>query len=167
VGHREHRQHAPASLRCGILTVSDTRGEAGDETGRRIRARLEKAGHRVAEYRVVPDEPWAIAWTLQEWCLRDELDAILINGGTGIARRDRTADTVDSMLEARLPGFGERFRSRSESQVGTAAIMSGAVAGVRNGKALFALPGSPQAAELALDQLILPEIGHLVGELRR
>lgn len=167
MGHREHRERAPRRLACAVLTVSDTRDEARDESGRLIRERLQQAGHQVVDQRIVPDEPWAIAWALQEWCLREDLDAVLVNGGTGIARRDRTAETVDSLLEARLEGFGERFRARSEQQVGSAALLSRAVAGVRNGKAVFALPGSPRAVALALDAFILPELGHLVGELRK
>lgn len=167
MGHREHRERAPARVACAVLTVSDTRDPERDESGRLVRERLQGAGHRVVEYRIVPDEPWAIAWTLQEWCLREDLDAIVVNGGTGVARRDRTADTVETLLEVRLDGFGERFRSRSEAQVGTAAILTRALAGARGGKAIFALPGSPRAVALALDALVLPEIGHLVGELRK
>ncbi len=167
MGHREHRQRAASGLSCAVLTVSDTRDEMRDDSGRRIRERLEGAGHRVSERRIVPDEPWAIAWAIQEWCCRDDIDAVLVNGGTGIARRDRTAETVDSLLEARLEGFGERFRARSEAQVGPAAILSRALAGTRAGKVIFALPGSPRAVELALDALILPEIGHIVAELRK
>jgi molybdenum cofactor biosynthesis protein B len=152
---------------CAILTVSDTRDEDGDGSGRAIRERLEGAGHHVVDYRIVPDEPWAIAWTIQEWSVLDDVDAILVNGGTGVARRDRTAETIASLLEAELPGFGERFRDRSETQVGPACILSRALAGTRAGKVLFALPGSTAAVELALDALILPELGHIVGELRK
>lgn len=167
MGHREHRERARRSVGCAVLTVSDSRDESGDESGRRIRERLSGAGHRVVDHRIVADEPWAIAWTIQEWCLLDDVDAILVTGGTGVARRDRTAETVGSLLEGQLPGFGERFRDHSEAQVGAAAILSRALAGTRAGKALFALPGSPAAVELALDALILPEIGHIVGELRK
>jgi molybdenum cofactor biosynthesis protein B len=167
VAHREHRERAPVHLGCAVLTVSDTRSEAQDASGRSIRERLVAAGHRVLAYRLVPDEPWAIAWTLQKWCLEEEIDAILVNGGTGIAQRDHSPDTIESLLERRLEGFGERFRSRSEEQVGSAAYLSRAVAGVRNGKVIYALPGSQRAVELALDALILPELGHVVGELRK
>jgi len=167
VGHREHRQQAPGGLGCAVLTVSDTRDEKGDASGRLIRERLAGSGHRVVVTQIVPDEPWAIAWTLQEWCLRDDVDVVLINGGTGVARRDRTAEVVESLLESRLEGFGERFRARSEAQVGSAAFLSRALAGARNGKAVFVLPGSTPAVELAMDALILPEVGHLAGELRK
>ncbi|MEE9219728.1 MAG: molybdenum cofactor biosynthesis protein B [Acidobacteriota bacterium] len=167
MGHREHQERAPAKLGCAVLSVSDTRDATSDESGRLLRERLGAEGHRLVAYRIVPDEAWAIAWTLQEWCLRDDVDAILITGGTGVARRDRTPEAVESLLDIRLEGFGERFRSRSEAQIGSAAILSRALAGARNGKAIFVLPGSRRAVELGLEALILPELGHVVGELRK
>jgi molybdenum cofactor biosynthesis protein B len=163
VGHAEHRRSAPRHLTCALLTVSDSRRGDTDESGALLRRRLEAAGHRIAQARLVPDEPWAIAWALQEWSLSEEIDAIVITGGTGAAPRDRTPETVESLLDVRLDGFGERFRARSVAQVGSAAVLSRAVAGVRRGKIIFVLPGSPQAVELALDEVILPEIGHLAG----
>jgi molybdenum cofactor biosynthesis protein B len=163
VGHAEHRRSALRRLTCALLTVSDSRRPDTDESGALLRRRLEEAGHRVAEARLVPDEPWAIAWALQEWTLSAEIHAIVITGGSGAAPRDRTSETVESLLDVRLEGFGERFRARSEAQVGSAAFLSRAVAGVRRGKLIFALPGSPRAVALALDDLILPEIGHLAG----
>lgn len=167
MGHREHREQAASNIGCAVLTVSDTRDEAQDTSGRRIQEKLEAAGHRIIRYRIVPDEAWAIGWALQEWCADEAIDAVLVNGGTGIARRDITPETVESLLERRLDGFGERFRSRSQEQVGSAAYLSRAVAGVRNSTLIYALPGSSRAVELALESLILPEIGHIVGELRK
>ncbi len=167
MGQREHRQRAASNIGCAVLPVSDTRGEAQDSSGRRIREKLEAAGHRIIHYRIVSDEPWAIGWALQEWCVDEAVAAVLVNGGTGIARRDCTPETVESLLERRLDGFGERFRSHSQEQVGSAAYLSRAVAGVRNSTIIYALPGSGRAVELALDALVLPEIGHIVSELRK
>jgi molybdenum cofactor biosynthesis protein B len=164
---RHHRAAAGLVVRAAIITVSDTRTPADDESGGILRAALSGAGHRVAEYAVVPDEPQRLAPLLEAWLGRDDIDAVLLNGGTGIARRDRTFDVVEARLEKHLPGFGELFRLLSFEQVGAAAMLSRATAGVCAGKIVFSLPGSPQAVTLAAERLILPELAHLVWELRR
>lgn len=161
---REHKEHAPASVKCGVVTISDSRTEATDESGRLIKDLLRRAGHAVLLYVVVKDEPRAIADAVEQasWTC----DAVLTNGGTGIAKRDVTIPTLAPLLDRILPGFGELFRARSYDEIGSAAILSGALAGVYHGRLLVCLPGSPDACRLALD-LLLPELGHIVGLLAR
>jgi molybdenum cofactor biosynthesis protein B len=162
-----HGGAGASPARLGLLTVSDTRGPEQDRSGQVARELVERAGHTVAVYAVLPDEPERIADRLGEWLERGDTDAVVVNGGTGVARRDRTYEAVSCLLERRLDGFGELFRMLSWSQVGSAAMLSRAVAGIARGKPLFSLPGSPDAVELALSRLILPELGHLLAELRR
>jgi len=163
-----HLRHA-SEVRAGLalLTVSDTRTESDDRSGLLIRSLAEAAGHRVVDYRLLPDEPDEIRNCVQDWLTRDECDAIVVNGGTGVARRDRTHEAIARLLDRRLDGFGELFRMLSYEQVGSAAMLSRAIAGIARGKPLFSVPGSPRAAELALSRLILPELGHLLSELRK
>lgn len=166
--HQQHRDAAgDPSVGCAVITVSDSRTEATDTSGQLIRQRLAEAGHRWEVYQIVPDEPERITPLLERLIAAPEIEAVLLNGGTGIARRDRTFDVVSRLLEQTLPGFGEIFRLLSYEQVGAAAMLSRAVAGVAGGTLLFAMPGSPNAVELAVDKLILPELAHLVWELRR
>jgi len=161
----EHRAHAPASVKCAVITCSDSRTKETDESGRLIRDLLQKAGHTVLFYAVVRDEPKAIADAVEEasWTC----EAILTNGGTGISRRDVTIPTLAPLLERVLPGFGELFRALSYQEIGSAAMLSGALAGVYHGRLLFCLPGSPEGCRLALEKLILPELGHIIGVMSR
>lgn len=163
----EHRRRSPAALACGVLTVSDTRTPGTDESGDLAKRMLEEGGHRVAEYRIVPDEPERIRETIEEWLDRPAVEAIVVNGGTGISPRDRTIEVVAGLLDRSLDGFGELFRWLSYQQIGPAAMLSRAVAGLARGKPVFSLPGSPAAVRLALEKLILPEIGHVVSEARK
>jgi molybdenum cofactor biosynthesis protein B len=160
-----HRAAAPRSIGCGILTASNTRTLDTDETGALIRSLLEEGGHTVRFHQVVPDEPSALRAAIAEAEADGDLRVLLINGGTGIAPRDRTYEAVVDLLERPLPGFGELFRMLSHREVGSAAMLSRAIAGVRGCRVLFSLPGSPAAARLALVELILPEVGHLVGQI--
>jgi molybdenum cofactor biosynthesis protein B len=164
-GHLRHASEVRAGL--ALLTVSDTRTESDDRSGLLIRSLVEAAGHRIVDYRLLPDEPDEIRSCVQDWLARDDCDAIVVNGGTGVARRDRTHEAVARLLDRRLDGFGELFRMLSYEQVGSAAMLSRAIAGIARGKPLFSVPGSPGAAELALSRLILPELGHLLSELRK
>ena len=164
-GHRHLRTPVRASL--ALLTVSDTRTPEDDRSGQLARSLLEGAGHRVVDYRVLPDEPERIARCVEDWLDSEECEGVVVSGGTGIASRDRTYEALSELLDKRLDGFGELFRMLSFEQVGSAAMLSRAVAGIARGKPLFSLPGSPQAVELALERLILPELGHLLAELRR
>ncbi len=162
---RHHKEHAPASVACGVVTSSDSRNPETDESGALIRNLLRSAGHTVPFYRVVKDEPDAIAAAVDE--ASRTCDAIITNGGTGLARRDVTIPALLPNMERTMPGFGELFRRLSYDSIGSAAWLSGATAGVYRGRLLFCLPGSPDACRLAMEKLILPELAHAVGVLRR
>jgi molybdenum cofactor biosynthesis protein B len=149
-----------------VVTASDTRGEAEDESGRWLRKAAEEAGHAVVAYAVVKDEPEAIRGALAA-ALAAGAQAVVVNGGTGIAARDRTYEAVSGLLEKRLDGFGELFRMLSYAEIGSAAMMSRAVAGVWRGCVLFSVPGSSAAVRLAWEKLVGPELGHVVRELRK
>jgi molybdenum cofactor biosynthesis protein B len=161
----EHRSSAPASVRVALVTVSDTRTEDTDTAGRAARAMITAAGHELVDYRILRDEPTQVRAHVDELCGR--VDAIVTAGGTGISARDRTFEALSAMIERALPGFGELFRVLSFEQIGAAAMLSRATAGLYRGIAIFACPGSEAAVTLALDKLILPELGHVVREARR
>lgn len=161
----QHRAAAPRLVRCAVLTVSDTRGEAEDKSGRHIRDVLAAAGHEVVLYKIVKDEPEQIQAALREVAAGKSAQAVLINGGTGIAPRDRTPEAVEAMFEKKLDGFGEIFRVLSYEEIGPAAMLSRAAAGTYSGMVVFAMPGSTAAVRLAMEKLILPEIGHLIYEM--
>ena len=163
----EHREAAPDSIACAVITVSDTRDETTDRSGRIMISELEAAGHRVAHYQIVPDEPAEIVAVLDRCKADDGLQAILFNGGTGIARRDTTFDVLSTAIEKELPGFGELFRMLSWEEIGAAAMLSRATAGVFAGKMVFSTPGSSNAVRLAMTKLIVPEISHLVYEVNK
>lgn len=166
MGHQEHRQEGPRRVRLGVVTASDTRGEAEDESGRFLREAAAGAGHEVASYRVVRDEPEALRAALAAAAAAGA-EAIVVNGGTGIAHRDRTYEAVAALLEKRLDGFGELFRMLSFAEIGSAAMLSRAVAGTWEGRVIFSVPGSLAAVRLAWERLIAPELGHLLRELRK
>jgi molybdopterin adenylyltransferase len=166
MGHEEHRREAPRSIRIFVVTASDTRGEAEDESGAFLRAAAAEAGHVVAGYRLVKDEPAEIRAALDE-AARAGAEAVVVNGGTGIAARDRTYEAVAGLLEKRLDGFGELFRMLSFPEIGSAAMLSRAVAGVWDGRVVFSVPGSRAAVRLAWERLIAPEVGHVLRELRK
>lgn len=164
-----HHPHAIPDFRASlaVLTVSDTRTEADDRSGAAITALLEQAGHTRIDYRILPDEPGQVGQQVRTWIQVPELDGVLINGGTGIAPRDTTYEAVYGMLERRLDGFGELFRMLSYREIGARAMLSRAVAGIAGGKMVFSMPGSTPAVTLAMKELILPQLPHLAGELRR
>jgi molybdenum cofactor biosynthesis protein B len=155
----DHEQHARANLKVGIITASDTRTPETDESGGLIRTMLQDAGHSVDYYAIVPDDSEKISAALVSNL--ENLDAIIINGGTGITARDDTAEVVKSVLDKELEGFGELFRMLSFQEIGPAAMLSRAVAGVRHGKFVAALPGSPDACRLAMEKLLIPQLGHI------
>jgi len=163
----EHRAHAPRTVRVFVLTVSDTRTEATDTSGQAARELCAAAGHDVVGYRILKDEPAAVRTLVADLCARGAADAVLVNGGTGLSQRDTTYEALDRLLDKRLDGFGELFRALSFAEIGAAAMLSRAVAGVRAGVVVFATPGSTAAVKLALEKLILPELGHVVWEARR
>lgn len=155
------------SARCAIITLSDTRKPETDKSGKRIRELLETAGHSVARYELIPDDLGALHALLTEMLSGQDLEAVLTNGGTGVSRRDTTIEVVETHLDQTLPGFGELFRMLSWQEIGSGAMLSRAVGGISRGKMLFAMPGSTGAVELAMTKLILPELKHLVHELRK
>lgn len=164
----EHRAAAAGlAAECAVLTVSDTRTEVTDEGGRRVVEALETAGHRVVDRGIVPDEPDLVAARLSAWLGSGTVDLIVTTGGTGVSRRDTTVEVVERLLDKRLEGFGELFRMLSYREIGAAAMLSRAVAGTAGGTAIFALPGSPAAVRLAMEELVVPELPHLLRELRR
>jgi molybdenum cofactor biosynthesis protein B len=162
-----HRADAPDSVRCAVLTVSDTRSADSDTSGTLIRETLKFSGHSVVDYRIVPDEPDQIREILEVWIGRDDVQVVLSNGGTGIAARDTTYDAISSMLDKRIDGFGELFRMLSWQEIGAAAMLSRAIAGVAGQTLIVAMPGSTNAVRLALTKLIVPELGHLVYEIAK
>ncbi|WP_416675440.1 MogA/MoaB family molybdenum cofactor biosynthesis protein [Egbenema bharatensis] len=161
-----HPDRQPIAVRCAVITVSDTRSPDTDRSGQAIQQLLQSAGHQVAEYALVKDDPTPIQAQIKHLCQRSDLDAVILNGGTGIAPRDTTYDAVEQLLEKTLPGFGEIFRWLSYQEIGSRAIASRAVAGVCQGKLIFSLPGSSNAVTLAMEKLILPELMHLVKQVR-
>ena len=166
---QQHREAAAerGPIACAIVTVSDTRTVETDTSGKAIRERLETAGHRVVFYEIVKDEPDQIAALLDRIVDEAEARAVLFNGGTGIARRDTTYDALSRKLEKTLPGFGEIFRMLSYQEIGAAAMLSRATAGVYRDRLVFSMPGSSNAVKLAMDRLIVPELEHLAWELTR
>jgi molybdenum cofactor biosynthesis protein B len=162
----QHRAHGRRSVACAVVTVSDTRTPETDTSGARIRALLEAAGHRVVATAILPDEPELVREHVSALLADPDVEAVITNGGTGLARRDTTYEALAGLLEKRLDGFGELFRMLSWEQVGSAAMLSRAVAGVAQGRVVAALPGSTKAVELAMEKLLLPELGHMVGLAR-
>lgn len=163
----EHRAHSPAHVACFVLTVSDTRTLATETSGRTIAELLAREGHTVTGRAVVRDEPAEVTRVLRDEIARGEARAIITTGGTGIAKRDSTYEAVTALLDKRLDGFGELFRMLSFQEIGSAAMLSRATAGVSGGRAIFMLPGSEAAVRLAMERLILPELGHVVRELTK
>ncbi len=159
-----HRRDAVPQVAAVVITVSDTRTLETDTGGKLLVELFEGAGHSVAERVVVPDEPGAIEQATRAALARQDIRAILLTGGTGVAPRDVTPETVEPLLERTVPGFGELFRMLSYEDIGSAALLSRALAGMAAGKVVFVMPGSRGAIRLALEKLILPEIGHLAAE---
>jgi len=162
----EHKEKGKKSVGCFVVTVSDTRDETTDQSGQLIKELLAEKGHPLAGYRIVKDEPAQIGALLHEALAKRDVDAVIVNGGTGISPRDGTFEVVSRLLEKRLDGFGEIFRLLSYQDIGSAAIMSRAVAGSAKGKVLISLPGSKGAVDLAMRRLVLPELGHMVSQLQ-
>lgn len=163
--HREKAGHDPVTV--AIVTVSDTRTPETDANRQYIERRMSELGHIVGAYRLIKDEPDQVEAVLDELAAMPDVQIILFNGGTGIAPRDTTYDVISRKLEKTLPGFGEIFRMLSYQEVGAAAMLSRATAGVYHKKFVVSTPGSPNAVQIALEKLILPEINHLAWEIVR
>ena len=162
-----HRQAAPEDVPTCVVTVSDTRDLETDSGGRLVEQLLVAAGQSVPSRRIVKDDPAAIRDALAAVIADPRARAVIFTGGTGIAPRDVTPDTLEPELERVIPGFGELFRMLSYEDIGSAALLSRALAGLRAGKLVFVIPGSRGAVRLAMEKLVLPELGHLAGEARK
>jgi molybdopterin adenylyltransferase len=163
----EHKATSPKSVACFVITVSDTRTEATDTGGRAIVDLLTGAGHRIAGRSLVRDDPEQLRDAIGRQLANPDVQVIITTGGTGVTSRDCTYEAVSSMLWKRLDGFGELFRMLSYEQIGSGAMLSRALAGVVAGRVIFALPGSEAAVRLAVEKLLIPELGHLVREATR
>lgn len=164
---REHKRLAPTTVNCFIVTVSDTRTDATDASGRAIADLLIAAGHRVAGRVIVKDDAGLVKMTIERQLASGGVDVVITTGGTGITSRDTTFEAVSALLEKRLDGFGELFRMLSYEQIGAAAMMTRATAGLAAGCIVAALPGSEAAVRLAMEKLLIPELGHLVQQARK
>lgn len=163
----EHKKKILA-VNCMVITVSDTRTESTDKSGDLITMMLRDAGHKVITREIVEDHRYDIEKAIKTGCANPDIDVIISNGGTGISHRDVTIETVQSILDKEITGFGELFRMLSyQEDIGSAAIMSRAIAGVSNHTAIFATPGSSGAVKLAMNKLIIPELSHIVSEIRK
>jgi molybdenum cofactor biosynthesis protein B len=162
----EHKAKGKRSINCFVVTVSDTRDESTDQSGQLIKSLLASEQHQLAGYRIVKDEPAQIEALLRQALANEPVEAIIVNGGTGISPRDGTYEVIVGLLDKRLDGFGEIFRYLSYQDIGSAALMSRAVAGSAQGKVLISLPGSKGAVSLAMEKLILPELRHMVSQLQ-
>jgi molybdenum cofactor biosynthesis protein B len=161
----DHRRTSPTEISCFVLTISDTRTEANDTSGDAIVSALQTAGHLVSNRRIVRDDPSMVRDLVLEQA--GNVDVVITTGGTGLTSRDSTYEAISAVLNKRIDGFGELFRMLSFPEIGAAAMMSRACAGTIGRTAIFSLPGSENAVRLAMRELILPELGHVVRELRR
>jgi len=155
----DHQKHARAKLKVGVITASDSRTPETDESGKLIRTLLQQAGHLVAYYEILREDEEKLSAALVNNL--ENLDAIIVNGGTGITARDISTEVVKSVIDKELEGFGELFRMLSFQEIGPAAMMSRAVGGVRHGRFVAAITGSPKACRLAMEKLLIPELGHI------
>jgi molybdopterin adenylyltransferase len=163
----EHKAQAPSSVRCFVITVSDTRTEETDTGGRAIVELLQAAGHTVAGRCIVKDDLESARGTIERQLANPDVQVIITTGGTGITSRDNTLEAVSGLLQKKLDGFGELFRMLSYEQIGSAAMMSRATAGLAAGRIVVSLPGSEAAVRLAMEKLLIPELGHLVEQAGR
>ncbi|MFQ5542139.1 MAG: molybdenum cofactor biosynthesis protein B [Candidatus Binatia bacterium] len=163
---KEHLEKSQAAVKCFVVTVSDTRNKDTDQSGQLIKGLLKTGGHQVVDYCIVKDNPAEIRDLLRQALKRDDLEVVLLTGGTGISPRDGTYEVIDHVLEKRLDGFGEIFRFLSYQDIGPSAIMSRALAGIAAGKIIISLPGSRAAVDLGMQQLVLPVLGHMVSQVQ-
>jgi molybdenum cofactor biosynthesis protein B len=167
MAYKEHKHASPVHITAGVLIISDSRTVASDESGKLICRLLEEHGHKVADFQILQDEASAIQDALSSLLSLQEVKMVITSGGTGLSQRDITVETVLPLLDKKLDGFGELFRSLTYQEIGTGSIMSRTLAGTIKGKVVICLPGSPKAVKLAMEQIILPEIGHLAREASR
>jgi molybdenum cofactor biosynthesis protein B len=165
MSHLEHHKEALRNLKCAVVTISDTRTEENDDSGSTIKELLKSQGHEVSSYTIVKDEGESIKTAVMN--ALGLSDAVICNGGTGISPRDVTIETLEPLMNRTVEGFGELFRALSYDEIGSSAMLSRAVAGVVSNDLLFCLPGSPNAVKLAMEKLILPEMGHMLSQVRK
>ena len=163
----QHQAESPRAVSCAVVTISDTRTLNDDTGGQAVIDLLSRDGHGVAHRDIIPDDPEPMQTLIRSLASRDDVDAILLTGGTGVTGRDQTYETVTRLMTKVLPGYGELFRMLSYEEIGPAAILSRATGGLVGRTVLLAMPGSPAAVRLAMEKIILPELGHLVREARR
>jgi molybdenum cofactor biosynthesis protein B len=163
----EHKSHAPQSIRCFVLTVSDTRTPQNDTSGDAITTMLRAAGHQVTGRTIVKDDAAAVRDAVFRQIVSGDVEVVITTGGTGITSRDITYEAIASLLEKRLDGFGELFRMLSYAEIGAAAMMSRAAAGFAHGCIVAALPGSESAVRLGMEKLLIPELGHLIQQAKK
>jgi molybdenum cofactor biosynthesis protein B len=167
MGYREHKHQSPKSVTCAVLIISGTRTEQSDESGKLILQALKREGHQVISYSILKNDADSILKKLYGLLEEESLQVIITSGGTGASHLDITIETISPILDKKLDGFGELFRFLTYQEIGTGSIMSRAMAGVVKGKVIICLPGSVKAVNLAVERIILPEIGHLVREATR
>ena len=166
VGSSKHHGEDRRRVVCAVVTVSDSRDHTTDRSGAEIRGCLSAAGHDVLWSEIVRDDPPAVREVIDRAVTDPSVEVVLLSGGTGIAPRDNTFEVVDGLLGRRIDGFGELFRSLSFEEIGAAAMLSRAVAGLVGTTVLFSMPGSTAACRLAMERLVVPELGHLVALAR-
>ena len=165
MSHEEHKSKAPKSVNCAVVTMSDSRTPENDDSGKLIIKLLEKNNHKLINYSVIKDNKKLINEKINQLTKNKKIKAIITNGGTGIAKKDVTIEAIKPLFEKELTAFSYLFAKLSYNAIGSAAVLSRATAGIANKKVIFCLPGSPEAVGLAMNKLILPEIGHIVKHL--
>lgn len=167
MSHHEHEKLAQTGLRVGVMSFSDTRAASNDKSGTILKEMLVAAGHYIAGYRIVREDSQLMRQALAEWLASSEFDAVITSGGTGLTKRDNTVEVARSLFNKEMEGFGELFRWLSFQQIGAAAMLSRACAGVVADKILICIPGSSKAVRLAAARLIIPQLPHMLWEIRR
>ena len=167
MGYQEHKHHVPVSVNCAVVIISGSRTEQSDESGKYIISRLKECGNNVTAYSIVDNDAKAIIDTVENIFADCVTQAIITSGGTGASNKDITIETLSPLLEKKMDGFGELFRSLTYQEIGTGSILSRAMAGIVKGKVVISLPGSPEAVKMAMEKIIIPELAHLVREASR
>ncbi|MFC2026470.1 molybdenum cofactor biosynthesis protein B [Chloroflexota bacterium] len=167
MGYHEHKHKSPVSVTCAVIIISGSRTEQNDESGKLITQALKSNGHKVTSFSILKNDADSILKKLGRLLEEESLQVIITSGGTGASHLDITIETITPTLDKKLDGFGELFRFLTYQEIGTGSIMSRAMAGVVGGKVVICLPGSVEAVRLAMEKIILPEIGHLVREATR
>lgn len=164
--HEKHKHDVPANLKIAVVTVSTSRTRETDVSGEVLKDAVEKNGHSVADYAVVPDAQEEIAETVKAF-IEEGADAVIVNGGTGVAPSDVTIEALEPLFDKKITAFGQLLTILSYEEIGTAFMNSRATAGIVDGRPVFCIPGSPNACRLAVEKLIMPEIGHSVKHARQ